>query len=242
MSNVPSIKGTVFIRAVEDILKLVSKGTLSRSELQRRLRPADAKVLDQPVAPSSWYDVQIYGRLLEFLRDVEGEGSNEYLRERGARSAELLRQAGLYQQMEYLNRTQAAQQTDARARYLAFGRDLRLLTTMHGSILNFGRQLVKEDPEHADRYLMVYEEVALPGSPLLDDGWPREPNGPTARATRSLEVGAPGAAFHRVSHDPFDLALGGEFYVSCAISFPGRLGAAALIQAHDPRGRSGAGG
>jgi len=160
MSNVPSIKGTVFIRAVEDILKLVSKGTLSRSELQRRLRPADAKVLDQPVAPSSWYDVQIYGRLLEFLRDVEGEGSNEYLRERGARSAELLRQAGLYQQMEYLNRTQAAQQTDARARYLAFGRDLRLLTTMHGSILNFGRQLVKEDPEHADRYLMVYEEVA----------------------------------------------------------------------------------
>jgi hypothetical protein len=160
MSSVASIKGSVFVRAVEDIAKLVSAGTLSRGELQRRLRATDLALLNQPVAPSSWYDVQAYGRLLEFLRDVEGEGKNEYLRERGARSAELLRQAGLYQQMEYLNRTQLAQQKDARARYLAFGRDLRLLTTMHGSILNFGRQLVKDDPQHADRYVMEYQDVA----------------------------------------------------------------------------------
>jgi len=157
---VASIKGSVFVRAVEDIGKLVSAGTLSRSELQRKLPATDVALLNQPVIPSSWYDVQAYGRLLELLRDVEGEGKNEYLRERGARSAELLRQAGLYQQMEYLNRTQLAQQKDARARYLAFGRDLRLLTTMHGSILNFGRQLVKDDPQYADRYVMEYQDVA----------------------------------------------------------------------------------
>jgi hypothetical protein len=62
--------------------------------------------------------------------------------------------------MEYLNRTQVAQQKDARARFLAFGRDLRLLTTIYGSILNFGRQLVKDDPQHADRYVLEYVEVA----------------------------------------------------------------------------------
>jgi hypothetical protein len=160
MTTVASIKGSVFVRAVEDIGKLVSAGSLSRSELQRRLPATDLALLNQPVSPSSWYDVQAYGRLLEFLRDVEGEGRNEYLRERGARSAELLRQAGLYQQMEYLNRTQLAQQKDARARYLAFGRDLRLLTTMHGSLLNFGRQQVKDDPQHPDRYVTEYLDVA----------------------------------------------------------------------------------
>jgi len=160
MPTVPSIKGSVFIRAVEDTLKLLSAGTLARSGLGRWLRPSDAALLDQPVIASSWYDVQAYGRLLELLRDVEGEGSNEYLRQRGARSAEVLRDAGLYQQLEYLNRTQASQQKDPRARYLAFGRDLRLLTTIHGSILSFGRQQVKEDPKHSDRWIMEYIDVA----------------------------------------------------------------------------------
>ena len=89
MPTVPSIKGSVFVRAVEDILKLVSAGTLSRGELERRLPPTDVALVNQPVIPSSWYDVQAYGRLLELLKEVEGEGRNEYLRERGARSAEL---------------------------------------------------------------------------------------------------------------------------------------------------------
>jgi hypothetical protein len=160
MPLLPSIKGSVFVRAVEDILKLVSAGSLTRGELERRLPATDVLLLSQLVIPSSWYDVQAYGRLLELLRDVEGGGRNEYLRERGARSAELLLQAGLYQQMEYLNRTQVVQQKDARARFLAFGRDLRLLTTIYGSILNFGRQLVKDDPQHADRYVLEYVEVA----------------------------------------------------------------------------------
>jgi len=141
-------------------LKLVSAGTLSRGELTRKLRPIDIALLDQPVVPSSWYDVQVYGRLLELLRDLEGAGRNEYLRQRGARSAELLLDAGLYQQMEYLNRTQAAQQQDPRGRFLAFGRDLRLLSTMHGSLLNFGRQQVKEDLQHAGRWIMEYGDVA----------------------------------------------------------------------------------
>jgi len=160
MPTVPSIKGSVFTRAVEDILKLVSAGTLARGDLERRLRPADVALLDQPVISSGWYDVMAYGRLLDLLRDVEGNGSNEYLRERGARSADALRKSGLYQQMEYLSRTQAAQQSDPEARFLAFGRDLRLITTLHRSIVNFGQQQVREDPEHSDRYVMEYVDVA----------------------------------------------------------------------------------
>jgi hypothetical protein len=160
MATVPSIKGAIFIRAVEDTLKLLSAGTLARRELERWLRPSDVALLDNPINASGWYDVQAYGRLLDLLRDVEGKGKDEYLRERGARSAEVLRKAGLYQQMEYLSRTQAAQKSDPEARFLAFGRDLRLITTIHRSIVNFGQQLVKDDPEHRDRYIMEYVDVA----------------------------------------------------------------------------------
>jgi len=37
-------------------------------------------------------------------------------------------------------------------RFLAFGRDLRLLTTLSASLLNFSRWQVQPDPEWADRY------------------------------------------------------------------------------------------
>jgi hypothetical protein len=163
MAVVPSIKGSIFVRAVEDVLKLVSAGQLSQVELRRRLTPGDLQILDEPILGSEWYDVQVYGRLVELLRDVEGGGQNEYLRKRGVRSAEALIQAGLYQQMEYLNRTQLARQSDPESRFRAFGRDLRLLTSLQGSILNFTRQTPQVDPEHSDRYLLEFSEaIAYP--------------------------------------------------------------------------------
>ena len=160
MALVPSIKGSVFVRVVEDIAKLTAVGTLSRNELKRVLPPEDLALLDQPVTASGWYDVQAYGRLLEILKEVEGDGEDEYLRQRGVRSAELLLEAGFYQQMEYLNRTQAAQQKDPQARFQAFGRDLRLLISVHRSLINFGRSVVKADPQYPDRYVLEYEDVA----------------------------------------------------------------------------------
>ena len=158
--TVPSIKGSIFGRGTEDVLKLVSSGKLSQAELRRMLPEGDLAVLAQPVAASGWYDVQIYGRLLDLLRAVEGRGENEYLRRRGARSAEVLMQAGLYQQMEYLKRTEVAQQSDAQARFLAFGRDLRLLTSLHHSILNFAQQTARVDPERPDRYVIEFTDAA----------------------------------------------------------------------------------
>jgi hypothetical protein len=108
--TVPSIKGSIFARGVEDILKLAASGRLSQAELRRTLPEGDLAVLAQPIAATGWYDVQMYGRHLDLLRNEEGRGENEYPRRRGARSAELLMQAGLYQQMEYLKRTRVAQQ------------------------------------------------------------------------------------------------------------------------------------
>ncbi len=159
MASVPSIKGSVFTVVVEDVCKLVARGGLSVDELPRWLKTQDVGLLEQEIVLSEWYSIATYTRMNELLRDVEGGGSNEYLRERGRRTARRLLQSGLYQQLEYLQRTELGKATEQRARFEAFGRDLRLLTTLSGSILNFSRWKSKPDPEEADRYVIEVSEA-----------------------------------------------------------------------------------
>lgn len=161
MPQAPSIKGAVFGGAVADFQHLLKQRSLARHQATGWLEPQDLEILDAPVSPAEWYDVRIYGRLLQLLRDVEGHGRNEYLCERGARSAERLLQGGLYQQLEYLNRTQVGRATDPKARYEAFGRDLRLLTTISASILSFSKWASMPDPDHRDRYRIEVSEAAV---------------------------------------------------------------------------------
>lgn len=160
MPDIPSIKGSVVLGHVELLSGIVSSGELSRSELESRLLPEDLALLDEPILVSGWYDVRSYARVLELLRDVAGGGSNDYLLDRGAATAERLLYSGLYQQFEYLKRTQMEAKQDARERYLAFGRDLRLIGTLGSSLLNFSHLEVKEDPKHSDRWLLERSEAA----------------------------------------------------------------------------------
>ncbi len=173
MATIPSIKGSIFAFAAEDLAKLVSVGNVPAAELARRLPPEDRAILDQPIQFTGWYPVAAYARVLEILLEHEGGGSIRYLKERGARSAERLIQAGIYAQMEYLNRVQVQKAADAQQRFQAYGRDLRLLSTLSGSILNFSRWQPKPDPKHVDRYVIeVTEAEAYPE--LLcwtTDGW-----------------------------------------------------------------------
>ena len=159
MSTLPSIKGSVFAGHFEVLSKLVECGEISREALEDHLPPKDLALFDTPILVTAWYDIRSYTRILELLRDVAGEGSNDYLVERGAASAERLLYSGLYAQFEYLKRTQMQAASTARDRYLAFGRDLRLLATFSGSILNFSRWKSKPDPEEAGRYVIEVSEA-----------------------------------------------------------------------------------
>jgi hypothetical protein len=154
---VPSIKGSIFGLAVQDLLKLVTEGQISRAELEAKLEPGDTAYLDRSIQAAGWYDVRVYGRLLDLLKDVAGDGKTEYLRQRGARSARTLLAAGLYQQMEYLKRLQVSGLQDPQQRFLAFGRDLRLLMSMQ--LHNFGSRDVRIDPGFADRYIIEFSAV-----------------------------------------------------------------------------------
>ncbi|HKC51801.1 MAG TPA: hypothetical protein VKF60_13475 [Myxococcota bacterium] len=176
MPTLPSIKGSVFAVLVEDIQKLVSGQRLKREELARWLNPKDLGYLDAPVQPFEWYDIRSYGRMSLLLRDVEGGGSNEYLRKRGARNAKRLLEAGLYQQLEYTHRTLFAQESEKNARFEAFGRDLGRLTTISSSILNFGRTGHKPDPDRKMRWIIEVTQAKEYPEPLVwaSDGFTNE--------------------------------------------------------------------
>ena len=159
MPTVPSIKGSVFASVVEGVNKLVTGGEISLKELTRWLEPQDLDLLNQQLLVSEWYDIRAYSRMSELLRDVEGGGNNDYLRQRGRQTARRLLEAGLYQQLEYLHATQLEKATDTHARFEAFGRDLRLLTTLSASILNFSKWESKPDPDRDDRYVINVSEA-----------------------------------------------------------------------------------
>jgi hypothetical protein len=160
MTPVPSIKGSVFAGVVESVNKLVDAGEVARAELPRWLESGDLALLGASLSISSWYDVRSYDRMNRLLLEVAGGGSPEYLRELGRQTARRLLDAGLYAQMEYLNRTRVAAERDPRARYEAFGRDLRLLTSLSAGILNFTRWTSRPDPEHGDRYRIDVADAA----------------------------------------------------------------------------------
>jgi hypothetical protein len=145
---------------VEAIHKLVEKRGLSEYELSRWLQPEDIALLGNRVQIALWYDIQSFARMNELLRDVEGGGSNEYLRKRGRASARALLEAGIYEQLEYLHRTQVASANDARSRFESFGRDLRVLTTLSGSIYNFSCWTAKPDDTRVGHYRIEVSEAA----------------------------------------------------------------------------------
>jgi hypothetical protein len=160
MARVESVKGTVFAAVVEAVQKLIADGQLRRERLDRWLEPGDVALLDSQISIAGWYDIRAFSRLNELLRDVAGDGSHEYLRRLGRESASRLQQAGLYVQLEYLRDTLVSKQTDGRARFEAFGRDLGRLTTLSGSIYNFGKWSIEPDPEHPLRYHITIADAA----------------------------------------------------------------------------------
>jgi len=156
----PSVKGSVFASVVEDVCKSLASGAVRRDQLHRWLKPEDIALLDEKIGISSWYPIGSYTHMGELLRDVEGGGRNEYLRQCGRRTARRLLEAGLYSQLEYLHRAEVGKASGDRARFEAFGRDLRLLTTISASILSFSRWAMKVDPDHERKYVIEVSDAS----------------------------------------------------------------------------------
>jgi hypothetical protein len=101
VTRVPSLKGTVFQGAPEDLRRLVAEGRVRREVLEARLDAEDIALLDEKIQPTAWYPIASYGRMVELLAELEGAGDREaYLVSRGARAGKRLSESGVYQQLE----------------------------------------------------------------------------------------------------------------------------------------------
>ena len=158
--NEPAIKGTLFSAVVADLNRLIEQGRISPEMLESRLEPEDIPLMDEKINPAGWYDIHAYHRIVELLCEVEGGGRENYWFERGVRAARRLMEAGIYHQMDYLGRTMVRGEIDPAARFNAFAKDMRLLLSIHASMLNFGDWRCVVDPDRGDRYRVEIRQIA----------------------------------------------------------------------------------
>jgi hypothetical protein len=156
----PCVKGSVVAGHAEALVKYLASHPTDPKLLARRFPDGEVAFLSKPISTGAWYELRMYQRLLEFLRDFDGREDNTYLLEAGRRSAESLIRSGFYQQLEYVGRTQHKTHMDPDARFQAFGRDLRLLCTLTLSIFNFVKNSIVVDPDHAYRWINQYNCTA----------------------------------------------------------------------------------
>ena len=157
---VPSIKGTAFQSVVEDLCRLREAGRLSEDALEARLEAEDLRLLDAKVLPGLWYPLASYGRLTELLMELEGGGRVEYVVARGARAAERLFAAGLYQQLVRGDAIGASKRAKSE-RWTEH--EANLMTSLAGAIFSVSRWRYVTDPAvPGTSRIEVSEAEALP--------------------------------------------------------------------------------
>jgi len=164
--SVPSIKGSTFQGVIDDLHAAIAQGSISADQAEARLDRAEVPYLDPEMKtnPASWYPIDSYRRMVELLLDVVGHGDRGYLIGRGERAAIRLRDAGVYQQVEYVGRINEARGGRASTPD-ELKRQLRLIVTLARSIYNFGEWDVEVD---GDRLRVVVNDArALPDISVL---------------------------------------------------------------------------
>ena len=141
---VPSIKGTAFQAVALDVARLVQAGRIAREVVETRLEAADLRVLEDKILPGLWYPIACYRRMTELLWEIEGKRKPEYLLARGARAAERLFEAGLYQQMRRGEEI-GAEHRERGEGWSEF--DGALMTSLAGAIFNVSRWRYRRHPE-----------------------------------------------------------------------------------------------
>jgi hypothetical protein len=157
---VPSIKGTAFQALATDLLSLIHTGRIAREAVVARLDADDLMVLQNEIVPGLWYPLACYRRITELLWETEGHGDPAYLLARGARAAERLFDAGLYQQMQRGEQIGTAKRARNEGWTESEG---NLLTSLAGAIFNVSRWRYRSEPgDPSLNRIEVSEAAELP--------------------------------------------------------------------------------
>ena len=161
MGQEPGIKGSVLKGMVDHALEVCHKKNVSAAELERRFGRDGVALLHGTIAPAVWYSITFYGKLREFLREVEGGGSERYSIEAGAESARRLIMGGMYPQLAYLDgfagdASRSFDEAAIAARRDKFKQQLIRVAGIHGALFNFSSMKPAPDPDHVDRVQLEY--------------------------------------------------------------------------------------
>lgn len=161
---VPSVKGSIFAIVVGDTRELLDAGRISHDELETALDAPYVELLDQKILESSWYPLAAYAQLIEFLCHKTASGDEAYYLRRGERSADRLKDGGIYHQLELigdLTEPSEREGPDAEARAMAAYRSkMNVIVSLAGSIYNVGKWQVLIDPDHPGRVCIEISQAS----------------------------------------------------------------------------------
>jgi hypothetical protein len=149
----PSIKGVIVQGLVEEIREHLDRGEICPDELEARLEKEDLEPLEGKLNPAGWYPIRAYTRIANVALELEGGSREEAYIRSGERDARRMIDAGLYQQLDSLERmSEVASKYTSEQRFQALGRLLRLTMSLSKGIYSFSDWKVVVDPDHSDRY------------------------------------------------------------------------------------------
>ncbi len=142
----PSIKGAAIAKLIEDVQACLSRSETDRERLEAMLSAETIRMLEDKVDIGKWYPVGMYNELTNLIWQEEGEGHSDYLRQRGEKMMQRLMEAGLYQQLDFLERMDRGPQEKVSPDDVQ--RACRLIGSVTGAIRNFGKDTWVWDPDN----------------------------------------------------------------------------------------------
>jgi len=154
----PSAKGSVVMGVVASLRSSKKNGRVTDEQLAARLSGPAYALLERKVELGLWYPMAAFGELVEFEWELAGKDP-EYARRSGVQSADRMFEAGIYQQLDYAQRTDKAQTREALLR------QSKLITTVTGTLYSYLQTSVRFAEDGAQLEI-VYANAALFSEPL----------------------------------------------------------------------------
>ncbi|HME73420.1 MAG TPA: hypothetical protein VKM54_26690 [Myxococcota bacterium] len=148
-----SVKGTLVLGAVVTVRRLRDRGRISPEQLAARLGAAALALIDEKIDIGRWYPLDAFCEILDTDWDVGGHRDPDYMREEGTRAADRLFESGIYQQLQFAERSERAQAADKLIRRT------KLITTITGSLFNFLMADVRLNPDQRNSLEILYSNA-----------------------------------------------------------------------------------
>jgi hypothetical protein len=152
-SRQQSVKGSLMLGAVVTVRRLRDKRRISSEQLAARLGPTALSLIDEKIDIGRWYPLDAFSEILDTDWDVAGHRDPDYMREEGTRAADRLFESGIYQQLQFAERSERVRAADNLIRRT------KLITTITGSLFNFLTAEVRLNPEQRDSLEILYSNA-----------------------------------------------------------------------------------